>query len=298
MTTRWFPPSWRRRYGAELDALIADMAAGGTGPDETGPDETGPYAGKGRSGLGMRPRRVHLDLAKAGLAARWDQLPGVALVLWGWALFVVGGCAFAKWSEHFHRAPLSVGSYDTVVAGALCGALAIVVAGVALFPVVLSRHLREGLRHQLRTPGALAVALSAACAGALEGLATWAHALSTNARNGADLWYGVAFLCTGALGVVALFVWTSLAVRVLGAALPDAGQVAAKVVRGAGTVLVLVMVAIAAGSGLWASRTAPLTAPFPVVVAIFMASGLALGIIGARRDQLLGRPAHSGPRRP
>ena len=89
---RWYPTSWRERYGDELITMVED-------------------------GLqGRRPSvRLRLSLVRAGLREQAHDLGvlgragppadrvkgGALLVLVAWAAFVVAGSSFAKLSEHF-----------------------------------------------------------------------------------------------------------------------------------------------------------------------------------------------------
>ena len=121
---RWYPRSWRARYGDELAALLDDEY--------------------GRSA----PARIRLSLVSGGLRQRarqsgltGDAVPaadgvraGALVVLVAWIAFVVAGASFAKFSEHFDEAlPHSLGAHHVpdlafTVLQALAGAASILVA--------------------------------------------------------------------------------------------------------------------------------------------------------------------------
>ncbi len=91
---RWYPRSWRARYGDELTALL---------DDEYG---------------SCMPVRIRLSLVSGGLRQRARQSGltgdavsategvrvGALVVLAAWTDFVIAGASFAKFSEHFDEA--------------------------------------------------------------------------------------------------------------------------------------------------------------------------------------------------
>jgi MFS family permease len=197
-----FPAAWRRRYGDELDALILDMAADGR--------DTG--------------TRVRHDLLRSALRERVRGggdpsrriRGGASLVLWAWALFVIGGAILAKTSEHWQQALPGVGSAHvafsvlTVIAFVASAA----VAGGILLPLpAVWRLLREGGWKRICRRTVAAAVLSVAVIAATIGLSTWAHGLSAADRNGHDHLYAAAFVGWGALVAACLLAWTSVATR-------------------------------------------------------------------------------------
>ena len=136
---RWYPRSWRARYGDELVTLLHDE-------------------------YGERlPTPVHLGLVTGGLRQRarqsgltGDSTPatdgvraGALVVLAAWTAFVIAGASFAKFSEHFdealphamgaHRVPDVAFTVLQTVAG-LAGVL--VVAGALVAVPTFVRFLR------------------------------------------------------------------------------------------------------------------------------------------------------------
>jgi hypothetical protein len=237
---RWYPPSWRARYGDELIALLDDE-------------------------FGSRlPARVRLGLVTGGLRQRasrsgltGDSAPaadgvraGALVVLTAWAAFVIAGASFAKFSEHFDEAlPHSSGAHTVpdlsftllqTVAG-VAGIL--VVAGTLLAVPSSVRFLRTGGWTAVRSHTLRAVACSALTAAATVPLLLWAHHLSPHQRNDGIHWYGALFLFWGALIVITLALWTVVAVAVgrrleLSTAILTAEAALAAVIAGAMVVMV------------------------------------------------------------
>ncbi|HVC87855.1 MAG TPA: hypothetical protein VNC40_10575 [Gaiellaceae bacterium] len=206
---RCYPPAWRKRYGAELLAVLEAEAEGG-----------------------RLPWRAKVNVVSAGLAQRvrsaglaGDELPpesrvraGVLLVLSAWAAFVVAGLAFAKTAEHWQAVTprrdqgLAAVAYDAVVLAAGLGSLA-VLAGILLAARPLVAFMQAGGWRQIRRPVLRALASSGATAAALSAVVTfWARHLTAAQRNGGDRLYMYVFLlvAAGIAGSIAL--WTQAAV--------------------------------------------------------------------------------------
>ena len=194
---RSYPPDWRERYGAELATLL---------------EET------------QLSWRVRLDVMRAGLTQRLrgsglagDDLPvreqlrsGVLLVLCSWTAFVVAGCGFEKFSEHW-RAATPVGAravpsaaFDSLVLAAAIGSAAVLLGIAVCLPAVVS-FLRAGGWPLIRRRIVWAVAVSAVTFALTVGGAIWAHHLNEVQRNGGDGLY------SGAAVVWILFFAGSLA---------------------------------------------------------------------------------------
>jgi hypothetical protein len=204
---RLYPAPWRARYGGELEALILDMSDGR-----------------------RVPWRVRVDVVSAGgrerlrAAGHTNDGPasdrvraGAVLVMWAWALFILGGAVLAKSTEHWQSAiPAGAGhaaatvAFTALRAGAVVTAL-LVLIGIGLsVPSVLSFLRRGGwghVRRRILTAGWLTAALIAATVG----LAGWAHGLTGHARDGHDPLYGVAFVFWAALCATTLLAWTAAA---------------------------------------------------------------------------------------
>jgi hypothetical protein len=288
-----YPSGWRARYGDELEALILDMTDGRRVPWRVRADVVG-GAGRerlrasGLTGDGPAPTRVRA---------------GAVLVMWAWALFILGGAIVGKSSEHWQSAmPTGAGhsaatvAFDVVTGGAvLTGVL--VLAGIGLALPSMLGWLRDGGWRQIRGPIATAAWLSAAALAATIGLVAWAHGLSAHARNGHDGAYGIAFLAWAALCAATLLAWTSAAARTARhltlpprtlrwqARLASAAAVGMAVIVAA-TLVWWVVVADAAPGALTGGpdgRHASAIVARLVVAIVFMLSATTLGAIGARR---------------
>ncbi len=145
-----YPRWWRDRYAEELVALL----------------EAEPLSW-----------RVRANVIAAGLRERWRGAgPPHARLLWAWSLFVVGGMAFQKTSEHWQtvvaadQRALPTVAFDVVQSAAVIGTAAILV-GVALTLPALLRDLQRGGWATLRRPTLFAAAATAIAAVGLVGLA-------------------------------------------------------------------------------------------------------------------------------
>jgi hypothetical protein len=150
---RLYPASRRARYGGELEALILDMSDGR-----------------------RVPWRVRVDVVSAGgrerlrAAGHTNDGPasdrvrgGAVLVMWAWALFVLGGAVLAKSSEHWQSA-MPAGTSHGAATAAFTALMTVAVAtallvliGIGLsVPSVLS-FLRGGgwghIRRRVLTAG-------------------------------------------------------------------------------------------------------------------------------------------------
>jgi len=206
---RWYPLSWRARYGDELIALLDD--------------EYGDHL----------PALVHLGLVTAGLRQRarqsgltGDSAPaadgvraGALLVLAAWAAFVIAGASFAKFSEHFDEAlPHSMGAHRvpdlafTVLQTVAGVASILVVAGALLAVPAFVRFLRAEGWSSVRGHFLRALACTAVTGAATVPLLVWAHHLTPHQRIGGLHWYGPLFLIWAVLIVITLTLWTVVAV--------------------------------------------------------------------------------------
>lgn len=179
---RCYPRWWRERYGDELLALL----------------EAEPLTW-----------RVRANVLRSGLAERLrGSGPRPLRVLWAWSLFVIGGIAFQKTSEHWQVVVpgsdrgLPTAAFDTVQGAAAIGSGAVLVAVALALPALL-RDLRSGGWKALRQPILVSSAASCIAAGALAAVAVdhdvvaatifvifaafslfaWTHAASVAARR-------------------------------------------------------------------------------------------------------------------
>ena len=281
-----FPAAWRRRYGDELDALILDMHADGR---DTGArmraDLLRTAARERLRGGGDPSRRVR---------------GGASLVLWAWALFVIGGAILAKTSEHWQQGLPGAGAAHaafSVLRVVAFAASALLAGGIAMTVPAAWRLLRDDGWARIRGRGALALLLSAAVIAATFGISRWAHGLSSAQRNGHDHIYAAAFVGWGALVAACLFAWTSVATRIAADARCERAILrvharlapAVAIAMAAMTVAALVWWAVV-GSRAPGALTggSTLVHPSPVVPALVVAAALmllatAIGAVGAAR---------------
>jgi len=140
---------------------------------------------------------------------------GSVLVVCGWALVLVAGAVFGKFSDNWStgtpRADRWVASwsYDVVaVAGTLGCVLTLVAAFVAV--PAFARLRRRGGWASVRRPVARAAVGVAAAAVAFGALLFWAHHLSSHDRNGGLPVYGALFVVVCVAAVAAL-AWSTVA---------------------------------------------------------------------------------------
>jgi hypothetical protein len=283
-----FPAAWRRRYGDELDALILEMHADGR--------DTGAHM------------RVDLLRAAARERLRGTGDPsrrvrgGASLVLWAWALFVIGGAILAKTSEHWQQALPGAGAAHvafSVLKVVAFAASAVLAAGIAMTLPAVWRLLRDSGWARIRGRGALALVLSAALIAATAGISGWAHGLSSGQRNGHDHIYAAAFVGWGVLVAACLFAWTSVATRLAGdircerAILRAQARLApaVAVAMAAMTVAALVWWAVvgsrapgALTGGSTLAHPSPVV-PTLVVAGVLMVLATAIGAVGAARAE-------------
>jgi hypothetical protein len=177
-----YPRAWRERYGDELVALL----------------EAEPLTW-----------RVRLNVIGAGIRERLrGSGPAELRVLWAWSLFVIGGMAFQKTSEHWQSVvpgtdrAIPTAAFDIVQGAAIVGSAAVVIGVALVFPAFI-HDLRSGGWTAVRRPIVVAsaatviaccaliavavhhdvVAASVFIAAALVSLFAWTHAASVAARR-------------------------------------------------------------------------------------------------------------------
>ena len=204
-----YPAPWRARYGDELEGLILEMSEGRRVPWRVRADVVG---------AGGRERLRAAGVIGDGPASTRVRA-GAVLVMWAWALFVLGGAVLAKSTEHWQSAmPAGAGhstatvTFTTLIAVAVAAAL-LVLAGIGLALPSLLSSVRDGGWRDIRGRILTASGLTGALIVATGGLAAWAHTLTPSARNGHDVLYGAAFLAWAALFSGTLFAWTAAAAR-------------------------------------------------------------------------------------
>jgi len=242
---RWYPRTWRDRYGDELVALMEDE-------------------------LGEQPPtlRFKVSVARAGLRERahgtgliGDQhsptertRAGTLLVLCSWTAFVVAGISFSKASEHFAQAvPAASRSLpqDAFIVVAICGLLGsalVVLGGMAALPTFVS-FLRDGGWPALRGHVLRACLLTVVTGVALIPLGAWAHHLNQHQRNGGDGIYSAAIAAWAVLVAATLAQWTAAAVAA-GRRI-DVGHRVLRLEAGLAVAVTGAMFAITTATALW-----------------------------------------------
>lgn len=206
---RWYPPSWRARYGDELIALLEDEY-GGNLPILV-------RLGLVTGGLRQRARESGLTGDSAPAAERLRA--GALVVLTAWVAFVIAGASFAKFSEHFDQAlPHSMSAHHvsdlafTVLQTVAGVASILVIVGALLAVPAFVRYLRAGGWPSLRRHFMRAFACTGLTLAVTVPLVVWAHHLTPHQRNGGIHLYGTLFLLGAALIVMTLASWTVVAI--------------------------------------------------------------------------------------
>jgi hypothetical protein len=247
---RWYPRSWRDRYGEELLALT---------DDEWG-DQTPSFRyRRDIARAGLRERLHATGLVGPGADAATRLRSGSLLVLSTWTLFAIAGLGFQKTSEHFARAvPLAAGTtsqdaFNTVLLLAVIS-LAAVLAGFAATLPAAVLFFRSGGWHHVRRHALRSLIASVLVVATVIPLSLWAHTLTELQRNGADDVYSWALSAWALLAALSLASWTSTAIAV--ALRLD---LSCRVLRVEGLLAVLVtgsMAAITAATAVWWSALA------------------------------------------
>jgi hypothetical protein len=288
---RLYPAAWRTRYADELEGLILDMSDGRRVPWRVRADV---------AVAGVR-ERVRLIGGRGGESPEGRVRSGAVLVLWAWALFVLGGAVLQKTSEHWQQAlparsasAAHVAFTALIVVAVLAALLVVVGIGLAipgLLGVARATHwpaIRRRLRHAgLATLVFLAVTL---------GLVIWAHGLTGRQRAGHDTAYALGFVVWALLGAGALLAWTAAAAGSAAAlrlrrpawraeAWLSAAVAAAMAVMTVAAVVWWVVVADASPSALTGSSAGhPSALVLQLVLAVvLMLAGTGLGAAGTRR---------------
>jgi len=206
---RWYPPSWRARYGDELIALLDDEYGGHLPPLV--------HLGLVTGGLRQRARQSGLtgDSAPAADGVR----AGALVVLAAWVAFVIAGASFAKFSEHFDQGlPHSMSAHRlpdlafTVLQSVAGVASILVVVGAFLAVPAFVRYLRSGGWPSVRGHFQRALVCTGLTVAVTAPVLVWAHHLTPHQRNGGLHLYGALFFIWAALIVTTLTLWTVVAV--------------------------------------------------------------------------------------
>jgi hypothetical protein len=242
---RWYPTSWRDRYGDELLALMED---------EWGERTPSLRYRRDIARAGIRERLHAMGLVGQGANAAARLRSGALLVLSTWTLFVVAGIGFQKSSEHFAKAmppgvgPTSQDAFDTVTLFAVISLVAVVIGVAVTIPTAIAFLRTGGWRH-VRRHALRAVFASALVVATVIPLSLWAHRLNEFQRNGADHAYSWAISVWAVLVVLALASWTTTAI-----ALATRLTLSRRVLRVEGSLAIAVagsMAAITAATAVW-----------------------------------------------
>ncbi len=289
---RWYPVSWRSRYGEELTTLLHDVHGSGKVPFSVRLSllRRGSIERARASGL-LENSFVGLNRTRAGSL----------LVLWGWVLFMVAGAIVAKFGEHWQsavpaaRRSLPLVAFGLVqVAGGLGGLLVLLAAALALPGFVAL--LRAGKWSEIRRPVLRSLLAGATAVVATIAIVIWSHHLNPSQRNGGFVSHGLVFIAWSLTLVAALVVAAAAATAVARRV-----SLSRRVLRLCGsmaTALTLLMLGVVVGTIIWWSvmaEDAPgflgngLLAtsnvlPLPLVFAVaLMIVGLTVAAIGSIR---------------
>ena len=206
---RWYPSAWRTRYGDEMTALMEDSY------------------GTSRS----VPGRVRRDLVRSGLGERITSVfgsspspaarvrDGSVLVLCGWALFLIAGGGFGKFTDRWEAGTpkatrgLAGFGFDAAVAMGVAGCAVVLVAAVLVGPSFI-RLVRQGGWERIRRPVVRAVGAVTIAIALVAAMAGWAHHLGSIDRNGGLTIYSAFFVLMGLVVVGAVVAATAAAVAV------------------------------------------------------------------------------------
>jgi hypothetical protein len=242
---RWYPASWRTRYGEELTTLLHDAH------------------GTAKVPLGVRlslARRGSIERARAsGLFANSLEGPnltraGSLLVLWGWALFMVAGAIVAKIGEHWesavpaaHRSLPRVAFGVVQLAGGLGGLIVLIAAALSLpgfLELLRARKWLEIRRSVIRSMVAGFTAIIATVA-----IVIWSHHLSPHQRNGGFFFHGLVLVLWSLSIVIALVMATAAATAV--AHHTSLSRRVLRLLGSMATALTALMLGVAVGTIIW-----------------------------------------------
>lgn len=248
---RLYPPTWRARYGAELEALI---------------DDAGGLSAAAAANL------------VAG-AARERLREGAIVVAQAWALFVAAGIAVQRFSEHWQDATpagaraLPAAAFDALVAGAAAATVLALAAALLALPAALrARAFSRRLSTRALVSAAVAAALTVV-------VVAWVH---RETHPGPPLYATAAVWAASLLATLA----ACTSVVVDAGRRIELGRVQAWL----GVGVAAAMVEMTAATCLWwaalarsAPGFAPALAPQLLAAAAAMALASAVGLAGARR---------------
>jgi len=202
---RWYPATWRGRYGEEFLALFEDCLDGAS------PTLRFRLL---NAVSGVRERAYESGVVGERAPLATQRRNGALIALMAWSIMVIGGASFAKMAEHSSTVlPLATRSvarwaYDTTVVAGIAGTLIVMVGALIALPGFV-HFLRAGGWTSVRRKFTQAFAATVTTALATIGVSAWAHHLNSLQRNGGDRWYSWAFLGYALLMAAAIFLWTN-----------------------------------------------------------------------------------------
>ena len=202
---RWYPASWRERYGDDLLDYLDDAYPTSRLPLRA-------LVSLVRSGTWERCRANGL----VGEATKPEQRVRVGAlgVLGAWTIIVVAGSFFAKYSEHWDastpapRRAIPSMAMSVLQVSAFAGVILCAAAGLLSSRSLWRWSRSTGVRHAMRLVRPALVALVVATTTSAVVIDV-AHHLSATQRNGALTWYqvvGVAWSLTLALCLAVAYV--------------------------------------------------------------------------------------------
>ncbi|HUZ41175.1 MAG TPA: hypothetical protein VMU68_07265 [Acidimicrobiales bacterium] len=205
---RWYPASWRARYGDEFLALVEDRL-----------HET-PLTMRLRSSIaiaGVRERCYGSGLVGARSTRSTQRRSGSLTVLVAWSIMIVGGASLAKMAEHFAVALPTSSRTTATFAFDMTAVAGIVGTGLVVFGVIVAlpgfaRLLHAGGWPQVRRTISRSLISSVVLMAATIGLAVWAHQLNSTQRNGGDGLYSAAFVAFAFVAAITIGLWTRTSV--------------------------------------------------------------------------------------
>lgn len=208
---RWYPPSWRERYGEELLALVDDRL------------HEAPLTMRLRSSIaiaGVRERCYGSGLVGARSTPAAQRRTGSLTVLVAWSIMIVGGASLVKMAEHYSVALPSTSraaatfAYDVTAAAGFTGTLLVLCGAVLALPGFV-RFLRASKWPEVRRTFTTSLVASMVLVTATFALSRWARQLNAAQRNGSDSVYSFAFLAFALLVVVTIALWTRASIEVV-----------------------------------------------------------------------------------
>ncbi len=208
---KWYPRSWRDRYGDDLAMFLQDRYG-------SGPIPLSARVSMVRSGATERFRAggIFGTSADADTRIRGASL----LVLYAWGIFVVAGAAFASYSQHWPiavprtRPWVPAAAIGVAQVAATTGVLILMIAGLLVLPALFRLFGSEGWRSIWTLVRAAVISVAVAGAASVVIIA-WNHHLGPSPTAATPSALGAASAVGGLLVVGALAVCSVTAVAIV-----------------------------------------------------------------------------------